>query len=537
MRKLLALMVAVLLVSFTGVALAKVSSGPPSLRNITRASQSDWLDTDNRAGVQGAAKTDTVSFGYYTIGAGGLPYAVLGGTWNFDHGAADPLEGWTSNDLTANDQTYWRQMTQAKWIAEGGVIGWPAMTGNGMVLCGATEGHADSLGWVDGRGYGNDWCQRLTSPALVYDGTGTEDLSLNYFSESELDYDYTKIWVESSLGSRVMINSPGFNGKIGIDTITGVITPPEVSPTRRRSRTSTSAAAPPSARSSIVVEFESDGGLSDEDNDGPGADSFYGGVGMDDIGLTGTNLVPPGPVSYGFETDLQGWTASMCPGVGSFMGVANRDDYTITDPCACALTGKVLEMHDDVRRCTRSGRTRSCSIADRRPDDDSGQLPGLQPDHGRVGPVRRHAAGQRRLLSARLDVLSVREPPGAGPDPVVASHRAEHLVLLRGHPCLRGTRPPFYGPEHRDRLGTPHECPAGQVRLRVSGDCDAFGVDPCSGVTNFTPIIDNITGSQRRLRQRAGVPSTSRARVPGRLRPERARHAEHHRPGQLRHRL
>jgi hypothetical protein len=218
-RKFVAMLLVVLLVFLTGVALAKVNPDVPPVLNVTQAPQAGWLDDDIPVRPEGTARADTVVFGYYTTKADGLKYAVLDGEWNFDHAADDPLEGWTSVDQTVNDQTYWRQVTQAIWNAEGGVIAWPQMTGDGMVLCGATEGHADSLGWANGRGYGNGWCQRLTSPALTYDGTGTVDLGLNYFSESEPGYDYTKIFVESG-ASRVLINSPGFSGKIGIDAFT-----------------------------------------------------------------------------------------------------------------------------------------------------------------------------------------------------------------------------------------------------------------------------------------------------------------------------
>ncbi len=73
------------------------------------------------------ARSDTVDFGSYEIRPDGLKYAVLGETWTWDHGAADPLEGWTSADLTQNEADFWRQVTEASLAAEGNPAPWPLM--------------------------------------------------------------------------------------------------------------------------------------------------------------------------------------------------------------------------------------------------------------------------------------------------------------------------------------------------------------------------------------------------------------------------
>jgi hypothetical protein len=171
-----------------------------------------------------AARADTIDFGYYETRDDGLKYAVLGETWTWDHGGADPLEGWTSDDLSENDADFWRQVTAASWLAEGNPAPWPRMNDSeGIALCGARKGYADSLGWFGGVGYGNRWCQRLTSPAFGYLGTGAVDLSFRYFSDSEIDYDYSRVFVESD-STRTLLNEPGFTGRVGIDDL-GVITP------------------------------------------------------------------------------------------------------------------------------------------------------------------------------------------------------------------------------------------------------------------------------------------------------------------------
>lgn len=289
------------------------------------------------------ARGDTVSFGNYEIREDGQAYAVQGGTWTWDHGAEDPFEGWTSIDLTANLADYWRFMTEVLWLAGGNPLPWPAIHGSGMVLCGARKGEADSLGWVAGIGYGNDWCQRLTSPAFSYDGSGTVPLSFAYFNESEYHYDYTRVFIESG-SSRVMVNQPGFSGRIGITT-GGVITPVLYTHTISNAELG---GGTQSRLFSVVVEFHSDGGLSDED----GAESWnssYGGVGIDDVTVGPDNLDPPAAPLFDFETGLQGWTAARCPGVGSWFGVAPRSDYLIQDPCHCKLSGNIVELHDGNR--------------------------------------------------------------------------------------------------------------------------------------------------------------------------------------------
>ena len=52
-------------------------------------------------------RSDTVSFGYYTM-ISGQAYAVAGETWTFDHGGSDPAEGWTSQSRVGHGQPFRR---------------------------------------------------------------------------------------------------------------------------------------------------------------------------------------------------------------------------------------------------------------------------------------------------------------------------------------------------------------------------------------------------------------------------------------------
>jgi hypothetical protein len=497
MNKFVALMAVLLLVSSTGIALAKVSPELPSFFSLTQAPMKGCLEDDIPVRIQGSARSDTVIFGYYTTKLDGLKYAVLNGEWNFDHAAADPLEGWTSVDRTDNDRTYWRQLTQAKWIAEGGPIGpipWPAVTGDGMVLCGATKGHADSLGWVNGIGYGNRWCQRLTSPILTYAGTGAIGLSLRYFNESELDWDYTRIFVESG-ASRVMINPPGFTGKIGIDVNPSSVpeakslTPGVLTPVSYRRQISNLDLGGGTLQHDfqIVVEFASGGRCSDEDGS-EGFDSSYGGIGMDDISLDGVNLVPPIAVFYGFESDLQGWTATKCQGIGSFMGLSNLSQYIILDPCACSLAGNLLEMHDTAMvHPVGQHEMLYTPIIDRENDIPGGTY-----------------LAYNRIL-AEWDQYS--DMPMANG----VFYRVGWTYYPYENPHVPGMfmwsprvgRPTFFYTgdtpfcDFNRSIGTDWGLPTDAKKVKfiyeICGSCADFEVFPCSGITNFTPLIDNVT--------------------------------------------
>jgi hypothetical protein len=436
----------------------------------------DFRGTSDAAPRPNDVRADTLDFGYYEL-RGGVPYAVRDGEWTWDHGAADPLEGWTSRDMTDNDGAYWRALTAAKWAAEGASIGWPQMTGAGMVLCGATKGHADSLGWVNGIGYGNKWCQRLTSPELTYDGSGTVGLSLEYFSESEVSEDHTKIFVESGAGL-VQINTPGFSGKLGIDAL-GVLTP--VSYLRTISNDELGGGTDPRTFR-IVIDFLSDAVLSDEDR---GGNSFYGGVGMDNITLTG-NLVS-GNVAYDFDDGtLQGWTATKCPGVGSFLGVADLNDYTLVDPCACALTGNVIEMHDSGgTHPDGQHETVSSPIVDREND-----IPGNYLSYNRIFAEWDHYAD----LPAENGVFY---RSGWSYYPYENLHVPGMFQWSPrvgiGTWYYTGDMPMC---ERTGNIGTDWGLPGDAKQIKfiyeIYASGEAFGVTLVSGPTNFTPLLDNI---------------------------------------------
>jgi len=490
MRKFLVLAAVVLLVCSTGTAFARVNPDAPRVLDATQVL--DMGDVGSQAGQQVGLKdfpSDTLCYGWYELRSG-VPYALAGEKWTFDHGSADPLEGWTFKDLTAQVSAYipgtggidsfWRWMGPGVWAAEQNILPAPTMVGDGFALCGAREGFADSLAWDSGAGYGNGFCQKLTSPTLTYDGSGTVNLSLKYFQESEGGYDYTYVEAQTA-GDPVILNNEtglGWSGTIGIAA--GVITPETYARPILASELGGTGSARPL---NIIIHFVADGGWSDED----GFDCVYGPVGIDDVAIT--DNVSGGLPLYDFETGLQGWTPTPCEGVGSFCGINDIGTYNILDPCPCSLQGNVLEMHDDNLQHPDGQHVMCYSpILDRENDvpdylsynrifakyDSYNDLPVVNGVYYRSGwtyyPSENPQVPGMNIWSPRTGIGT--------------------FYYAGGTPACTIENPA------RGSVGTDWGLPADakQVKLiyELYGSCAAFGQDPCSGITNFSPLLDNI---------------------------------------------
>ena len=195
---------------------------------------SDFL---NPAGSRVEARAETTWFGSYTIVNG--EYHALSGPnkqsvmWTFDRGIGpygDPTrieggEGWRSIDLTENQRTWFRIADAALDLGDG--VPPPIIIGQASLWIGADDFQADSLCYWLGPGYGNDWCQRIATQPLAYDGSGAVSLSFQYFSASEQCFDGTQVYLERADASRLLLNpydgggcandpwSGGFTGVIG----------------------------------------------------------------------------------------------------------------------------------------------------------------------------------------------------------------------------------------------------------------------------------------------------------------------------------
>ncbi len=147
-----------------------------------------WNATDlpGPNGSRALARSDTTWFGSYTVIDG--EYHALSGPsresvmWTFDRGIGpygDPRridggEGWRSIDLTVNPRSWFRIADAALDLGAG--VPPPIITGSASLWVGADDLQSDSLCWQAGAGYGNAWCQQVTTQPLAYDGSGAVSL-------------------------------------------------------------------------------------------------------------------------------------------------------------------------------------------------------------------------------------------------------------------------------------------------------------------------------------------------------------------------
>jgi hypothetical protein len=456
MRKFFALIAVVLMLGMAATAFAKndmpiaYGSPPGSLQG----------DVPARA-PHSFARTDTVSFGYYTP-VGSYLYAVQGETWTWDHGAPDPLEGWYSVDQTAAPNPYFRQITAASWTGHLNGVAAPIITGAGSAWVGLMEDEAELRCWDSGLGYGNLWCQRLTSPTLTYGGTGTVSLNFNYFNDSEADFDYSKT-ILAVAGGELVLNGDGFSSKVG--------TPP-TGPWAAYSRTITQSEMGGSGSRPFTIRFEftSDVGWSDEDGQ---YTTTYGPFGADDVVIGGD--VVGGTQSYNFDASLQNWTASSCPGVGSYFAVHPLSDYIIQDPCTCRLEGNVIGMHDDLQE---------------HPTNQHEAIYSPIVDHRSLQSYNKFLAFFDQYLdmpqaNGVVDRIGWNYYPFVCPasgQTQWSGRQGRNVWYYHGDTpfCWR-----YF--ESAQQWGIPSAVDYVGLVYEVSYDCSN-----CSGITNFTPISDNV---------------------------------------------
>ncbi|MEZ4649068.1 MAG: FlgD immunoglobulin-like domain containing protein [Candidatus Eisenbacteria bacterium] len=284
--------------------------------------------------VLGRAPGDTLSFG----NVDGDGFAVLGDVWTFDHGGPDPLEGFTTTDLTTQPTTWGRHLTAAAWDADPrNDVAAPVLRGNGSAYIGAFGTPAYDLCWTDGLGYGNEWCQDLTSPVLIRGADADVEFQWVHFNDTEEHFDYVTAYFER-MSDGELFEIAQYTGEIGLAGTHPIDPPVGAEDTITLSADDFIGATD----FRIVFRMTSDGSWSDEDGL---FSTSYGPMALDDVTVTEVG----GPVlgQYGFESDLEGWTASGCPGVGTFVGIAAVSNYVIEDACDCGLSGNVLEFHDD----------------------------------------------------------------------------------------------------------------------------------------------------------------------------------------------
>ena len=470
---------ALLLLSVTAISTFAKDSTPPRTTQYETYSSSmervlEETPLPSRA-AESRAVGDTTYFGY--VDASG--FAIPGETWTWDHGhPTDPLEGWTVRDVTEQTDTYFRHIDAASWNApeSGNLVPPPILVGNGSAWGGAFESEADTLCWAGGLGYGNNWTQRLASPVLDYTGSGGVNLQFTYFNDTEPEFDYTRVLLRLlPSGVETSLNGEGFNGPIGLAT--DHPTSPPVGETVSFSMTELDLGGTPQFQ--VVFEFDSDGGWSDQDAE---FTTEYGPFAVDAVQLSGA--FTGSPMNSGFESSLDGWMPEAGSGNGAYALVGDVSLYDIQDACVCGLSGNVLAMHDSS---------------------------GGHPD------------GQRQyLVSNTVDLTSVPDP-GSGERIVLAYwDQYSELPIANGvfyrpgweyypYTCpntgIVGWSPrsglptfSFVGEDplctqlrnNATQYGIPQTAEQIRFIFELYSSCSAFDINPCSGETNETPILDNV---------------------------------------------
>jgi len=484
MRKFFAFMAVALLMAATTTAFAVVIP-----QNVTITPRGDLSDVPARA-PDGFGRADTIGFGYYTI-IGGTYYAVLGEKWTWDHnpgpGPIYNREGWFAVDESQNAAAYFKRITAATWSGHGNTVPAPILRNTASAWLGVFEDESIDLCWAGGLGYGNRWCQQLISPDLQYTGNGDLSLTFYYFNDTELNFDYSKVYMQVVGADELLLNAPGFSSKIGIN-------PPPTIPTatlysRNITQQEVLGGDPPGTQKNLRFYFEMtslDGGWSDEDG---GYTTDFGPFGVDDIQVAG-NITEAGPLRstplYNFEAGLQGWTAAQCQAVGSFFSIEDLGDYNIQDPCGCELQGKVATFHDPNRNHPRGQRVTSWS-------------PRVRKSIDAPYPTWNKIMADWDMYAEMPQTSAVFYRPGWYYYPYVCPWTGETIESGRqgqGGYFYVGEQPACFGSRNIGTdWGVPQDAQVVGFVFEVYSSCDAFGMPDCpdyTQFTNFTPVIDNV---------------------------------------------
>ena len=485
MRKCFALMAVVFLAGNASAALAKdgfnfLTQAPLPGESIDDRPATLEPISANRGGPC------TLNFGYID----GDGFAILDDIWDFDHGGADPFEGWTTIDLTQQNRTYWRHITSTIWtdgdagngnVPTTNAVAAPILDGVGSAWVGAFQNEADDFCWLGGLGYGNSWCQELRGPALDYDTNSEPTITINfdYFNDTETDFDYGVVYFQT-LPSGDETEIARFTDQIGLAG------DHPVSPPVGESFSFGFSNFQDDTGFRLVFKMEADGGWADEDGQYV---TEYGPFGADNVALGNTGSTGDVDVLYTFESDLEGWTPSACPGFGSFEGINAVSNYTIEDPCTCELAGNVLEHHDDSLEHPYGQNTEAQS----NPVDVENDVEGVC---GSIGQLEIFADWSQYSIQPRANGVFYR--PGWNYFPFECAATGDVGWSGRvGQATYFSTGDDAVCFESRN-IATDNGIPANVEQIRfiheMIASCDGFAIPPeeCTEITNFTPIIDNI---------------------------------------------
>jgi|GEM_PF-1589876 len=494
MRRTLPILIG-LLVVMTVSAFAYYSGNPtlPMQPTFVKGTQTD--DAPMRANT-GSVRADTTWYGDYTQ-IGSEYYArnslhrqdVM---WTFDRGNGPTQnllpnaiyngEGWLAKDQTTNDALYFRVIDSSLNLGQG--VSAPIIAGTKSLWVGVDKPQADALCWTCGAGYGNNWCQRVVSEPLAYNGSGSVTLNFKYFNKSEPCYDGTQVYLRRADTTELLLNptptggctsNPDFENKGGFTDSIGSYLNPAI-----YNRVVTADEIGGAQTVNFIVEFKSDGGYSDEDCSYA---TTWGPFGCDDMTINGGGINK----TYSFETGLQNWVPGFCNPVGLFVNIVDVGCYTILDPCTCKLEGNVVAMHADV--CDNGVHPTGQLIEILSPicDDSANQnLKNIFMQFDMYAELPQENGVNIRpgwkYYPWTCDVTGVtgwspRIGQDAwnyvGADPVCGTWRYGGTTIAAG-------------------TSIPADAQKVQAIIELISNCATFTITNCSGITNFTPLFDNI---------------------------------------------
>lgn len=281
------------------------------------------------AGLSHWGFQDTVLYGGTVWAADSMRWeAVRDSVWSFDTGVGSAfgptgpnkpagyhtlMEGWYGIDQSLNPLPWFRRSTTC------------AIAGSYSLWAGVTQSEADSLCYVSGRGYGNNW-NITVQKIFAYPGSGSLTLSFDYAVDAEPGFDYAYVLLDST--------GAGAAADQELAVYNGVMSGTATIPIPRGQL--------PAQAGPIAIKFnvQSDGGYSDEDGANP---TTCGHSAFDNIQLTGaiTDF-------SNFESGMNGWQLVVpVTGVGDFSNLADVAD--LPPPvtfCPCGLADSVLVFFD-----------------------------------------------------------------------------------------------------------------------------------------------------------------------------------------------
>ncbi|MFB3907091.1 MAG: FlgD immunoglobulin-like domain containing protein [Candidatus Eisenbacteria bacterium] len=490
MRVTLPILAGLLLLTAVSAFAVSTEGTLPASRWLTPADQG----SDIPVRVTDVLRADTTWYGDFQI-IGGQYYARSSLSkesvmWTFDRGNGpfgDPNviengEGWAVRDETANIATYFKAIDASLNLGLG--VPAPIIAGTRSLWVGADKPQADALCWPCGAGYGNTWCQRVESAPLAYNGSGTVTLSFKYFNNTEPCYDGTQVYMRRQNNEELLLNpypagecaaNPDWELDHGFTDSLGSYSAP-LTFTRNITQAEIGAAQ----NIKIVFEFISDGGWSDEDCSYP---TVWGPFGADDVTINGGGINQ----TYNFESGLGTWTPTLCSPVGDYVNIVDVSAYTILDPCACKLEGNVLEMHSGQGDAGEHPVGQLIMLES--PIIDTGnenlktifmefdQYSELPVENGVLyRPGWRYYPSVCEVTGAVRwsDRIGIDTWYYVGADPVCATSR--------------------YGGTTLETAGEPVPANARYVKMlyELQSDCAAFAITNCTGITNYTPLLDNL---------------------------------------------